>query len=1010
MAANLSKTVFQIIAPVVIFSGVSFADVDFDVHTVDDDAGRCGSIFAVDLDDDGDVDLVGSDSRRDMIYWWENDGDQGFSRHPVADEFDGAIDVHPIDVNDDGEMDIVAAAHNLERVVWWENEGDEDFTSHLIAENFYGVRIHAVDLDDDGDVDVLGTEHRTHEVVWWENDGADQFIRHLIADDFLEAWDVKTGDIDGDDDIDIVATAFDADVVAWWENDGAERFTPHVVSDEVDGARDVHVIDLDRDGDTDVLVAALNSDEILWLDNDGEQEFTRRVIGADFESARSVSTADLDNDGDLDVIGVSFGDDMIAWWENDGEQNFTQHVLDEGFDGALVISISDLDSDGDADVIGAAYNAEEIRWYENQSPRFSLTVSRDSMDFGLVAVEDSVSIGIDVSQDMEAEGAEDLDLDIAVVEGRRWLSVEPESAELLVGESIRIELTVFLSEGDALGPKTGLIVITPNELAGMTVDIAVEVTAVAGFGSIVGTVTDSTDGEPMQLVDVHLVGSQTTETTDERGEFYFDDLPAGTYRLSVGVDDYLPYLSNDLAILPDQELVCDISMLHALCNPDRRQIDLETTPDTVENVLISIRNDGNGPLDFSIAKRFPLGGGGDWDRWDRIFRIDAAELCGDDRLQGVAFDGENFYVTGGDNGDGLGKVFVFSPAGEYIRSFDQFRESRWGIRDLTWDGELLWGGDEGTVFGFTTDGELRAQFQGPLDNNRSIAWDERNGLFWICDVSSDLFGVDSRGNVIERLTIEGDLHIYGLDVYINDPDGFYLHSFCKDGIYDTQVNRLDRESMSWVHVRNVVTQDEHKAGGMCITGLWNPLAFVCAGVLQGRDDVPDELSIWIIGTRSVWLDVDVEDGTALPGSDMVITVTFDSNGLSAGTEAEGELIISHNGRGDSVEIPLRMSVVDVRFVQGDPAPGLPGSFSLDQPYPNPFNSETRIAFSLPVSTEITLSIVDLSGRVVESLCNQRMAAGFHTVAWKAESFPTGVYLVILNTNGFRAVRKVTVLR
>lgn len=57
---------------------------------------------------------------------------------------------------------------------------------------------------------------------------------------------------------------------------------------------------------------------------------------------------------------------------------------------------------------------------------------------------------------------------------------------------------------------------------------------------LVGIVTDSVTGQPMEGVSVTLLEADITETTDAAGAYSFLDLPDGTYSLLVGQTDYKP--------------------------------------------------------------------------------------------------------------------------------------------------------------------------------------------------------------------------------------------------------------------------------------------------------------------------------------------------------------------------------------------------------------------------------------------------------------------------------------
>lgn len=70
-------------------------------------------------------------------------------------------------------------------------------------------------------------------------------------------------------------------------------------------------------------------------------------------------------------------------------------------------------------------------------------------------------------------------------------------------------------------------------------------------------------------------------------------------------------------------------------------------------------------------------------------------------------------------------------------------------------------------------------------------------------------------------------------------------------------------------------------------------------------------------------------------------------------------------------------------------PRVPLEYSLDSPYPNPFNPTTTVEFSVPRSGVVTLRVYDLLGRETGTIVNQHMDAGHHRVQWTPAPFLPG---------------------
>ena len=96
-------------------------------------------------------------------------------------------------------------------------------------------------------------------------------------------------------------------------------------------------------------------------------------------------------------------------------------------------------------------------------------------------------------------------------------------------------------------------------------------------------------------------------------------------------------------------------------------------------------------------------------------------------------------------------------------------------------------------------------------------------------------------------------------------------------------------------------------------------------------------------------------------------------------------------------------------VEGSAA-GKLATTALNPSYPNPFNSETILSYTLPTAADIRLEVFTLSGQRVAILHEGLQAAGYHTIALDASDLASGVYLYRLTTPEGRFVQKFTLLR
>jgi len=89
---------------------------------------------------------------------------------------------------------------------------------------------------------------------------------------------------------------------------------------------------------------------------------------------------------------------------------------------------------------------------------------------------------------------------------------------------------------------------------------------------------------------------------------------------------------------------------------------------------------------------------------------------------------------------------------------------------------------------------------------------------------------------------------------------------------------------------------------------------------------------------------------------------------------------------------------------------IPEIFSLNQNYPNPFNPETVIEYDLSRSSDITLKIIDVSGKEIATLVNEKQNAGIYSVKWDARSYPSGIYFYELSAENYSKTKRMIVLK
>lgn len=157
-----------------------------------------------------------------------------------------------------------------------------------------------------------------------------------------------------------------------------------------------------------------------------------------------------------------------------------------------------------------------------------------------------------------------------------------------------------------------------------------------------------------------------------------------------------------------------------------------------------------------------------------------------------------------------------------------------------------------------------------------------------------------------------------------------------------------------------------------------------------------------------WLSVSPAQGTVPPHDSTVVEVIVNANEPGIGIyDYYGYLNVWAHSCPDTLNrVPVFAVVLDA----GECRDLSPTEFALHAPYPNPFNAETRLSYSLPHATRIRLSVYDVTGRLTRVLDEGRREAGNHEITFHAAGLPSGMYLLRLESEAFSAAQKLLLLK
>ena len=155
-------------------------------------------------------------------------------------------------------------------------------------------------------------------------------------------------------------------------------------------------------------------------------------------------------------------------------------------------------------------------------------------------------------------------------------------------------------------------------------------------------------------------------------------------------------------------------------------------------------------------------------------------------------------------------------------------------------------------------------------------------------------------------------------------------------------------------------------------------------------DVTDEPGEWLLETTDPepWL-----EGTFLEFALL-------GDPVLNGSEPDGDEMILD-------DVVVRFFEEEGNAVESD-IQNAPTEFALADNYPNPFNPQTTIEYSLDKAGAVTVNVYSLTGKLVQTLVDGHQAAGTHIVAFNGGSVPSGIYFYTL-TNDSQTITKKMIL-
>jgi hypothetical protein len=330
----------------------SLADGQLDLNTqrISIDEQRIDRVHPVDLDLDGDEDVVTVGASGIRV--WQQTGLGEFAatdQSLISQKWsDTEVTAHA-DVNNDGYPDLLVAGRSGVQVAL----GDALFgfadLQHWSSQAV--VRFKTGDLNQDGFQDLIVIDDRSR-VKRLMNDQQN----HFVVDDFTRdevsfIYDIELGDVDADGDVDVLVQEFFGSI-SLYNNDGQAGFE---VTQTIAGAfRVMDLVDLNQQGQ--LVLLAHNAFDffgettvgVIQYDYAGQSFTKTRSVTLDSLSSNHLVTYDFDEDGDLDVLTSQFdGSGYVLVLNEEDSFSLSEWPLNQVFPKA----VADFNLDGTLDYI-----------------------------------------------------------------------------------------------------------------------------------------------------------------------------------------------------------------------------------------------------------------------------------------------------------------------------------------------------------------------------------------------------------------------------------------------------------------------------------------------------------------------------------------------------------------------------------------------------------------------------------------------------------------------------------
>ena len=455
-------------------------------------------------------------------------------------------------------------------------------------------------------------------------------------------------------------------------------------------------------------------------------------------------------------------------------------------------------------------------------------------------------------------------------------------------------------------------------------------------GILYGMVTDYGTGAPVEGAMVYTKHGFIAHT-DENGYWRIAEALAEVpFDISARKQGYNDSTHYELEVAEYDSLEINFEILHPEFNITDERLGANLEQNQSYDISFWLQNAGNGPMDWTAEKRLLGDANAEPWQWRRSYSV--SNLTEDLRIEGAIFAEDKFFLSGAneptDTTDNI--IYTLNREGELLDSFLQVGSSRYGYKDMDWDGEFIWAVGEDSMFALTTIGEVAISWPIPIQNPTPyLAFNRDDGVLYTCGTTSDIYRFDREGNRLDGVLDNLGLKTYGLTYWPEDPDDHKLYILNKpinqeNRTFITKMNVADNDTMPVFELPQVA----HSTGQVSawVTNEFDVYSWVFISIQNiATNGGGDLLQIHQLDARKDWMNLNAWSGRLETGETQDFILTLNSIGLPD-TLFEGEILFRHNADDGEMRLSIELDV------GGNP----PQQFFLVTPQ----NGDTLTAFPL----------------------------------------------------------------